>query len=137
LQEAGSPGGVDQAAAALILASQMAWYAPHSLVASETTLGDTQSDGALPLGRRLAHPRPGDRVVLPPDGTAGRPVVAADGGWCGVYLFCMDVLYDLQHHIWSKGANGVVELVTNPVALAPSALVPRWTWVRRAALGDR
>jgi hypothetical protein len=44
---------------------------------------------------------------------------------------------DLEHRIWGKGANGVVELVTSPASLAPSSLDLRWTSVRRAGLGDR
>ena len=46
----------------------------------------------------------------------------------------MDVLYDLQHGVWGKGANGVMELVINVVTLALSLFVLRWTWVRRDAL---
>ena len=56
------------------------------------------------------------------------------GGGAGLYLFAMDVLYDLQHGVWGKGANGVMELVINLVTLALSVFVLRWTWVRRDAL---
>ena len=57
------------------------------------------------------------------------------GGGAGIYLFCMDVPYDLEHGIWANDANGVVELVINLVTLALSVFVLRWTWVRRHALG--
>ena len=40
------------------------------------------------------------------------------GGGAGLYLFAMDVLYDLQHGVWGKGANGVMELIINLVTLA-------------------
>ena len=56
------------------------------------------------------------------------------GGGAGIYLFCMDVLYDLEHGVWGKGANGVVELAINVVTLALSVFVLRWAWVRRDAL---
>ncbi len=46
----------------------------------------------------------------------------------------MDVLDDLQHGVWGKGANGVMELVINLVTLALSVFVLRWTWARRDAL---
>ena len=44
------------------------------------------------------------------------------GGGAGLYLFAMDVLYDLQHGVWGKGGNGVIELVINVVTLGLSAL---------------
>jgi hypothetical protein len=46
----------------------------------------------------------------------------------------MDALYDLEHGIWGKGANGVVELVINVVTLALSVIVASWTWGRRDEL---
>jgi len=65
---------------------------------------------------------PGRRLVLPRDGAAG------------LYLFGMDVLYDLQHGVWGKGANGLVELAINLVTLSLSVFVLRWAWTRREAL---
>ena len=56
------------------------------------------------------------------------------GGGAGLYLFGMDVLYDLQHGVWGKGANGVVELVINLLTLGLSVFVLRWAWTRREAL---
>jgi len=53
------------------------------------------------------------------------------GGGAGPYLFAMDVLYDLQHGIWGKGGNGLVELAINLVTLGLSLFVLRWAWVRR------
>ena len=46
----------------------------------------------------------------------------------------MDVLYDLEHGVWAKGANGVVELAINVLTLALSVFVLHWAWVRRDAL---
>lgn len=56
------------------------------------------------------------------------------GGGAGVYLFCMDVLYDLEHGIYAKGAGGVVELGINLLTLGLSVWFLRWAWVRRDAL---
>ncbi len=56
------------------------------------------------------------------------------GGGAGIYLFCMDVLYDLQHGVWGKGGNGLVELAINLVTLGLSVFVLRWAWTRRDAL---
>ncbi|HEX4126312.1 MAG TPA: hypothetical protein VHX67_01895 [Acidimicrobiales bacterium] len=76
----------------------------------------------------------GRRLLLPLDGAAGGLVLAPGGGGAGLYLFAVDVLYDVQHGVRGKGANGVVELVINVVTLALSLFVLRWTWVRRDAL---
>ena len=103
--------------------------APHrSLVASETGAAYTQFEDAFPLA----------------DGWLALCLVAASyclvtarraalfwllaGGGAGLYLFAMDVLYDLQHGVWGKGANGVMELVINLLTLGLSVFVLRWTW---------
>jgi hypothetical protein len=121
-------------AALLIVAYWVAWLAHRSLVASETTLPYTQFEDAFPLA----------------DGWLALCLVAASfclltarraalfwllaGGGAGLYLFAMDVLYDLQHGVWGKGANGIMELVINLVTLALSVFVLHWAWTRRDAL---
>ena len=121
-------------AALVIVAYWVAWLAHRSLVASETTPGYTQFEDAFPLA----------------DGWLALCLVAASyclmtarraalfwllaGGGAGLYLFAMDVLYDLQHGVWGKGANGVMELVINVVTLGLSAFVLHWTWIRKEAL---
>jgi hypothetical protein len=59
------------------------------------------------------------------------------GGGAGIFLFCMGVLYDLEHRMWSKGASGVVELMTNLVTRVLSVFLLHRTWVRRRARGER
>ena len=121
-------------AALLIVAYWVAWLAHRSLVASETSLGYTQFEDAFPLA----------------DGWLALCLVAASyclvtarraalfwllaGGGAGLYLFSMDVLYDLQHGVWGKGGNGVMELVINLVTLGLSVFVLQWAWTRRDAL---
>jgi hypothetical protein len=57
------------------------------------------------------------------------------GGGAGMYLFGMDVLYDLEHGIWwSSGAGGVIELVINLLTLAVGVGLLRWAWRRRNGL---
>jgi hypothetical protein len=57
------------------------------------------------------------------------------GGGAGLYLFGMDVLYDLENGIWwNSGAGGVVELVINVVTLVVSVWLLRWAWQRREPL---
>jgi hypothetical protein len=126
--------GLLLAAALLIAGYWLAWLLHRSVVASETGAAYTQFEDAFPLA----------------DGWLALCLVAASyclltarraalfwllaGGGAGLYLFAMDVLYDMQHGVWGKGANGVMELVINVVTLALSVFVLRWTWVRRDAL---
>jgi hypothetical protein len=49
----------------------------------------------------------------------------------------MDALYDLEHGVWGKGANGAIELVINVLTLGLSVFVLRWTWAHHAELLDR
>jgi hypothetical protein len=55
-------------------------------------------------------------------------------GSAGMYLFGMDVLYDLENGIYAKGAGGVIEAGINLVTLAFSVIALRWAWSRRDAL---
>lgn len=59
------------------------------------------------------------------------------GGGAGVYLFCMDVLYDLQHGTYASSAGGLVELGINLLTLGLSVAFLRWAWRRRDALLGR
>ncbi len=97
--------GLLLAAAVLIIAYWVAWLTHRSLVASETGAAYTQFEDAFPLA----------------DGWLALCLVAASyclvtarraalfwllaGGGAGLYLFAMDVLYDLQHGVWGKGAQ--------------------------------
>ena len=126
--------GLLVAVAVLIVAYWVAWALHRSLVASETGVPYTQFEDAFPLA----------------DGWLALCLVAASyclvtarraalfwllaGGGAGLYLFAMDVLYDLQHGIWGKGGNGLMELAINVITLGLSLFVLRWAWVRRAEL---
>ena len=126
--------GVLLAVALLIVAYWVAWLARRSLVASATGAGYVQFEDAFPLA----------------DGWLALCVVAAAfclltarraalfwllaGGGAGLYLCAMDVLYDLQHGIWGKGGNGVMELAINVATLGLSVFLLHWAWVHREAL---
>jgi hypothetical protein len=121
-------------AALLVAAYWIAWLTHRSLVASETGIAYSQFEDAFPLA----------------DGWLALCLVAASfclltrrrtalfwllaGGGAGLYLFGMDVLYDLQHGIWGKGGNGLVELAINLLTLGLSVFVLWWAWTRRGAL---
>ena len=56
------------------------------------------------------------------------------GGGAGIYLGCMDALYDVEHGIWGRGAGGAIELVIVIVTFAFSISLLRWGWRRRHTL---
>jgi hypothetical protein len=121
-------------AALLIVAYWVAWLTHRSLVASETTLGYTQFEDAFPLADGwLALCLVAASFCLVTERRAALFWLLAGGG-AGLYLFSMDVLYDLQHGVWGKGGNGVMELVINVVTLGLSIFVLQWAWTRKDAL---
>jgi len=121
--------------AGLIVAYWLAWYAGRSLVASNSRSAYYEFENAFPLA----------------DGWLALALVAAAwtlsrrspmalfwllvGGGAGIYLFGMDVLYDLENGIyWNSGGGGAIELVINVVTLVVSIWLLRWAWRRRDAL---
>jgi hypothetical protein len=46
----------------------------------------------------------------------------------------MDVLYDLEHDIWTSGGGGAIELGINVVTVTASVATLRWAWRRRTLL---
>jgi len=55
-------------------------------------------------------------------------------GSAGIYLGCMDLLYDLEHGIFAKGGGGAFEafIVVLTWAFSLTALI--WSWRHRAEL---
>ena len=122
------------AVAVLVVAYWLAWALHRSLVASETGVAYTQFEDAFPLadGFLVLCLLAGAYCLVSARRAALFWLLA--GGGAGLYLFGMDVLYDLEHGVWGKGANGLVELAINVLTLVLSLTVLRWAWVRRDAL---
>jgi hypothetical protein len=55
-------------------------------------------------------------------------------GSAGVYLFGMDVLYDLEHGIFLKGGGGAIEGVIVLLTLVFSVTLLTWSWRHRLEL---
>jgi hypothetical protein len=120
------------AGSVVMVAYWAAWYGHRSLVASDTTKSYYDFENAFPLADgwitvcliaaavALRRRRPSALLWL------------LMGGGAGVYLFCMDVLYDIEHGIWWKNAGGAIEGVINLVMLAFSIVLLRWAWRHRA-----
>jgi hypothetical protein len=110
------------------------WFTNRSWVESDTTKAYVAFENAFPLADAwlgltciLAFIALGRRSP-----TALLWLIAA--GSAGMYLFGMDVLYDLQNGIYGKGAGGIIEAGINLITLVFSVVALRWAWTRRDAL---
>ena len=55
-------------------------------------------------------------------------------GAAGLYLGCMDLLYDLEHSIFTSGGGGMVEAVIVAVTWVFGVTVLRYAWTHRGEL---
>ena len=120
--------------AAVVVAYWALWYGHRSLVASETRPAYYEFENAFPLadgGLALALLGSAWGLRRRRPGALGWLLA---GAGAGLYLFAMDVLYDIEHGIWGKGAGGAVELAVNVATLVLSLGILRWAWRRRAGL---
>ncbi len=121
-------------AVAVLIAYWTLWYVDRAAVQSASTHAYYDFENAFPLADAWL----GVCVLLAVRAVkAGAPtglLWLLTGGGAGVYLFCMDVLYDLEHGIYATGGGGIVELAINLLTLGLSVWFLRWAWSRRDAL---
>ena len=55
-------------------------------------------------------------------------------GSAGLYLFFMDVLYDVQHGIFRRGSAGALEALVVALTLLFSVTILAWSWRHRGQL---
>lgn len=110
------------------------WFADRSVLASETTSGYYDFENAFPLadGWWVLGLVASSWALLTRRRLALGTLLVAGGA--GLYLFCMDVLYDAEHGIWAKGGGGAVEALINVATLVVNVAILRWAWRRRAEL---
>ncbi|HEY0803808.1 MAG TPA: hypothetical protein VGD84_02040 [Pseudonocardiaceae bacterium] len=112
----------------------IAWYADRPLVASSTTASYYDFENAFPLADAwMAFCLVAAAVQL----TRARPtallwLLLSSGS--GGYLFGMDVLYDVEHGVWTSGGGGAFEALLNVFTLVISVIVASWTWRNRRIL---
>lgn len=118
----------------VLIAYWALWFGDRSVVASDTTRAYYDFENAFPLADAWL----GACVLLARRAVgAQRPAALfwlLAGGGAGVYLFAMDVLYDLEHGMYAKGAGGLIELAINLLTLWLSLWFLSWAWRRRDAL---
>lgn len=110
------------------------WFTNRAWIESDTTNAYVEFENAFPLADAWL----GLTCVLA-FAALGRRSPAAllwliAAGSAGMYLFGMDVLYDLENGIYAKGAGGVVEAAINAITLAFSVIALHWSWSRREPL---
>jgi hypothetical protein len=114
------------------------WFSDRGVVASNHTAGYISFEQSFPLA---------DAWLLAAMLAAAiqlwrrRPSALAWGfvvGGAGLYLCTMDVLYDLEHGIYTKGQSGLIELAINLATAALSIGVMSVGWhFRHELLGAR
>jgi hypothetical protein len=118
----------------IMVAYWAAWYGARSSVASNTRSAYYEFENAFPLADAW--------IVVCLLGAAWALTRRSElalawlllGAGAGVYLFGMDVLYDLEQGIWWKSGGGVLEAAINLITLAYSVGLARWAWSRRREL---
>jgi hypothetical protein len=111
------------------------WYAARSSVASNARPAYYEFENAFPLADGWAVLCLCLAIVLLRRRSPAAALWLTAGGGAAIYLFAMDVLYDLERGIWwNSGAGGGIELVINGLTLGLGSLLLRWTWVHRRAL---
>ena len=121
-------------AIALDVAYWSIWFTNRDWIASEDTQAYYDFENAFPLADlwlgiaallalvTLVRRRPSALLWLIATGAAG------------LYLGCMDLLYDLEHDIFNQGGGGAFEAVVVTVTWVFSITVLRYAWTRRGEL---
>jgi hypothetical protein len=110
------------------------WFTQRDWLASEHTQAYYDFENAFPLADCWL----GLACVLALVALRRRRPIAflwlVSAGAAGLYLGCMDLLYDLEHGIFTKGAGGTVEGLIVALTWAFSIVILWWTWQNRADL---
>jgi hypothetical protein len=124
------------AAIALDVVYWTLWFAQRDWIASEHSRAYEEFENAFPLADTwlgvacllalvtLRLSRPSSLLWLLCAGSAG------------LYLFCMDFLYDVQNGIFGKGGGGAFEGVIVALTLFFSVTVLSWSWRHRGELAS-
>jgi hypothetical protein len=135
LQRRGAVAWTLVGASAVMVAYWTIWFVgDRSLLASSTRPAYLEFENAFPLadGWITVCALLGAEALWRGRPTALLWMLAGSGA--GLYLAGMDVLYDLQHDIWTAGSGGAIELVINVVTVTLSVATLRWAWRRRRLL---
>jgi hypothetical protein len=110
------------------------WFASRDSIASGHTQAYYDFENAFPLADLWLGIACALALITL---TTGRPAALLwliCAGAAGLYLGCMDLLYDLENDIFSSGGGGVFEAAIVLLTWIFSLTVLSWSWRHRAEL---
>ncbi len=121
-------------AIALDVAYWSIWFTDRDVLASEHTQAYYDFENAFPLADLWLGVACLLALVTLTRRTPSALFWLIAAGSSGMYLFGMDLLYDLEHDIFTSGGGGAFEAVIVTLTAVFSLTVLRFAWSRRAEL---
>jgi hypothetical protein len=121
-------------AVVILVAYWTIWFTERSWVESDTSAGYIAFENAFPLADGWLGVTCVLAFVALGRHSATALLWLISAGAAGLYLFGMDVLYDLENDIYAKGAGGIIEAAINLITLGFSLVALLWAWSRRERL---
>ncbi|WP_134739668.1 hypothetical protein [Nocardioides sp. 503] len=104
------------------------WFTDRDVLASEHRAAYYEFENAFPLADLWLGVVCVLALVALRSERPSAPFWLVAAGSAGMYLFGMDLLYDLEHGIFAAGGGGAVEAVIVAVTLVFSVTVLRFAW---------
>lgn len=111
------------------------WFGDRDLIASEHNQAYYEFENAFPLADAWLGIACLLALATLRAGRSSAVFWLVCAGSAGMYLFCMDFLYDVENGIFLKGGGGAFEAVIVLVTLVFSVTLLTWSWSRRRELG--
>ena len=113
------------------------WFTQRDWLASEHTSAYYEFENAFPLADAWLGLACAAALVALLRRAPSEMFWCTAAGAAGMYLFGMDVLYDVEHGIFVKGGGGATEALIVAATLVFSVSVLHFAWTRREELlGD-
>lgn len=120
-------------AIAIDIAYWAIWFTDRDVLASEHTQAYYEFENAFPLADLWLGVACLLALVGLLRGTRSATFWLVCAGSAGLYLFGMDLLYDLENGIFTSGGGGAIEAGIVALTLVFSVTVLRFAWQRQPA----
>ena len=121
-------------AASLLVAYWVLWWADRGLIASRTTSSYYSFEDAFQVADAWLLVTVGTAALQLARRRASALLWLIAAGSAGLYLFGMDVFYDLAHRIYATSSGGVIELIIDILVASASVTLLVWSWQHRTDL---